>query len=257
MRFNSYINEARYENEGRKTGISLEKAVELVKSNCNKIIKYYNNSNNNRIYRGSTSGEYAYAIVDPEQFERRSRNTLNYYTLIIDNSPYWSAYPKRSKSIVCSTNSTRASNYGGTTYVVFPYDNCKIGICPGSDIWDTKTGIINSWDVDIGFEGINDPLMALGLSDTSWETLEKELRSIKKGTAILYNILIDSFKRSKLNNFLSFLQSRISPKRGFNVVPPGNQLPSTREVWVGGDKCILVAGDKYGANIDEFMGMLQ
>ncbi len=52
-----------------------------------------------------------------------------------------------SKSIVCSTDLGTARGYG-YVYTVFPYDNCKIGICPQTDIWNTTAFISDhiTWD---------------------------------------------------------------------------------------------------------------
>ena len=87
-----------------------------------------------RIYRGMKSTGIAYVgnpgIAEP----RKSANTLNYYTLICDNSPQWAAYPKRSESFICSNSKWTASSYG-EVYVAFPIDGTIIGQCPDSDMW--------------------------------------------------------------------------------------------------------------------------
>jgi len=69
-----------------------------------------------------------FRITDPKKGEpRKSFNTQNYYTLIIDNSSKWKKYPKRSKSIICS------AIFGD--YYVLPIDGSKWGICPYWDFW--------------------------------------------------------------------------------------------------------------------------
>ena len=65
---------------------------------------------------------------------RQSKNTANYYTLWIDNSPEWEQFPKRSRSFICSTSLDYASDFGDT-YLVIPFDDAKIGVCPEHDIW--------------------------------------------------------------------------------------------------------------------------
>jgi hypothetical protein len=59
-----------------------------------------------------------------------SLNTANYYTLIINNDPSWSAFPKR--NVIASTEPRNP--YPGT-YVLLPYDGTKIGVCLSYDIW--------------------------------------------------------------------------------------------------------------------------
>ena len=90
------------------------------------------------VYRGieSINMETAW-FTDPSKSERKSRNTSNFYTLWIDNSKKWSTYPKRSKSLICSTSLSTASEFGdGDSFMVIPFDGAKIGVCPSYDMWD-------------------------------------------------------------------------------------------------------------------------
>lgn len=115
-----------------KKQLTLDAAVEIFKVN-NKTYTDFRKS----IYRGTNAIE-PYYFIRPSQGGRMSAYTSNYYTLIIDNSPEWQAYPKRSKSIICTTDSNYAKNYsesGLEYYFVFPKDGSKIGVCPHGDIW--------------------------------------------------------------------------------------------------------------------------
>jgi len=88
-----------------------------------------------RIYRGITgSAEWPYWIVKPGSAERKSRNTSNFYTGLIDNLPSWKNYPKRSRSIICSTGRGGAASFGNVLDV-FPKNGAKIGICSAEDFW--------------------------------------------------------------------------------------------------------------------------
>lgn len=91
------------------------------------------------IYRGIRAPEDTTApvsLVDPTKRSapRRSANTENYYTLWIDNSSAWSQFPKRSYSLICTTDPAKAQEYGQLRFVV-PLADTAIGICPESDIW--------------------------------------------------------------------------------------------------------------------------
>jgi hypothetical protein len=70
-------------------------------------------------------------LSDPTVGTRVSANTLNYYTWIIDNSPDWKDYPKRSKSLICAS----FSRYDNNEYIVLPFNNPIIGTCPEYDMW--------------------------------------------------------------------------------------------------------------------------
>lgn len=84
------------------------------------------------IYRGvNRKGQIA--LVKPSSHDRVSRNTENYYTLIIDDT--WGNFPKRNKSLICSTSINRAETYG-KSYRIIPLDkDALFGIAPERDIW--------------------------------------------------------------------------------------------------------------------------
>jgi hypothetical protein len=121
----------------RKTrSASIEKESELLKmlsSDYTDAVKAFNNGN--KIFRGTSSTD-DYMITDPSIGTRISANTYNYYTLVIDNSSAWKAYPKRSKSIICTSSPEYADEYG-TIYAVFPINGSKIGVCSDEDFWDS------------------------------------------------------------------------------------------------------------------------
>ena len=116
-----------------KKELSLEEAVEIFKKNNKSYTGY-----RKHIFRG-TRGLFAdFAYVRPSTSERKSANTTNYYTLLMSNLPAWEKYPKRNRSMICSTNFHNAKSYGGehdNLYHVFPKDGAKIGVCPENDIW--------------------------------------------------------------------------------------------------------------------------
>ena len=76
-------------------------------------------------------------ITTPAAVERKSRNTTNYYTVLLDNLPVWQQYPKRSRSLICANTKEHANQYSlpGVPYLILPFNGAKIGVCPESDIW--------------------------------------------------------------------------------------------------------------------------
>jgi hypothetical protein len=91
------------------------------------------------IYRGiySTGGIKLGDVMlfNPKAIDRESANTKNYYTLLFDNSPYRNGFPKRSKSLICSTSYYTAEDFGERVYRVIPFDGAKIGVCNSDDFW--------------------------------------------------------------------------------------------------------------------------
>ena len=126
-RFDAYLLEAE---KSRGKAISEDTARELLQKHCKQSVKALRNGT--RIYRGVNKTD-SFIYIDPKTGIRRSIDKIpNYYTFILSNDKSWSAYPKRSRSLICSTYT--ATGYG-TTYNVLFYDGAKIGIVPHSDIW--------------------------------------------------------------------------------------------------------------------------
>jgi len=116
----------------RTKSMNYKAAEKFIKENCSEILGVYKKSQV-RLWRGVRSdGEYLFG--DSTKRIRKSRNTDNYYTIIMDNSSDWKEYPKRSRSFICTSDSDRSTSYG-TRYLVFPIDGTKIAVCPQSDIW--------------------------------------------------------------------------------------------------------------------------
>jgi hypothetical protein len=104
--------------------------------------------NDHALYRGMKMNNEVAIIAQPSTGERRSENTFNFYTLFIDENKYWEGFPKRSKSLICSTNIERAREYSrkasSSLCVVFPKNGSLIGIVPAEDIWDVGVPFLNT-----------------------------------------------------------------------------------------------------------------
>ncbi|AVH85333.1 hypothetical protein RsoM2USA_405 [Ralstonia phage RsoM2USA] len=86
------------------------------------------------LYRGLPSNE-AFFFVDPKQLSRTEFQS-NLYTLIIDNSEEWENFPKRSESVIATTDFQDTKTYG-TPYYVIPMDGFKLGCCSADEIDDS------------------------------------------------------------------------------------------------------------------------
>jgi len=115
------------------------------KSILNRFCKNFD-WNDAPIYKGMyIDGDFA--LTNPKGQERRSANTPNYYTVIFDNSPYLGEFPKRSQSLICSTDLNTAGTYGDL-YRVIPFDGAKIAVCSSSDFWHGFETNIKYYDLD-------------------------------------------------------------------------------------------------------------
>ena len=117
------------------TELDVAKTVEILNRHCSDsiaLVKY-------PIWRGMSNHLPAELLtLDPSTGKRESQNTSNFYTELLDHSPYMEGWPKRSESIICTSNKNYADDFGGgNLYAIFPYNETKIAICPGHDMWDT------------------------------------------------------------------------------------------------------------------------
>lgn len=235
MKFRQFLN------EGRTQTISREIYDSKIKNYMSNI----------EIYRHINYFDDEYGIVDPSKFERESAYAShNYYTLLFDNLPSWKGWPKRSKSIVCTTSSDQAFNrasFSGAAYEVHPKKGSKIAVCPAEDIW------FSFIDVERNIGNLND------LNRLLYYNLFEENDISTYNEMLDYDITIDELKDnmheedyfSEGFNILFFdikknekiitgyLNRILDPdKNGFKLISSGHNLPDTVEVWIEGE-CLV------------------
>ena len=133
MKFKNYITEFRTadESKSRVKKISEEKAIKLLTTKHKDSLSAYYKDNYLTRYAGRVvNNKFGYANTKTMP-PRLSMNTLNYYTLIINDDPTWKAYPRR--QII---GSAKGDVFGDTWYM-FPENGMKIGVCKYEDIWDS------------------------------------------------------------------------------------------------------------------------
>lgn len=91
-----------------------------------------------RIYRGDKSQEEHLGMFITPGI-RVSQNVSNIYTkLMSELLPSWRKYPRRDKCAVCTNSQDMAYHYSKVyCFSIFPQNGTKIGVCSGSDIWDS------------------------------------------------------------------------------------------------------------------------
>lgn len=255
-------------NEGRSHELDLESAISVAKKNC----KVFINANVTYIYRGMSSiGDFG--LSTPASFTRKSRHTENYYTLMLDNFKSWAAYPKRAKSLICSTSKGKASVYGEELYLVIPFDTANIGLCSENDIWDSfpvveklnlsplaalNSALRESWQDLFGvetkyyavFTSIEDAdfsafSKSMELYDSHKQKIKDMLATDSWDTAHKRRLMA-AYLKSKLP-MMQFLEKILDPKlNGFSVSPYKNfkNVDDGIEVWTD-SPCILVYMDAF------------
>lgn len=110
-------------------------AINYLNANCKTGLEAIKSGQ--MLYRGFEGGTTDFKIIDPSTGERTSRDSNNLYQLMFDASDALADYPKRSKSLICSTNYDVATVYGDV-YAVFPHDDTKVAIAATSDLFSQR-----------------------------------------------------------------------------------------------------------------------
>jgi len=203
-----------------------------------------------KIYRGMRTSEEI-LVSDSTKYERRSRNTANFYTILFDHIlPEWAQYPKRSRSFICSVNEEKARAYGDL-YRVYPIGDPLIGICPKRDIWDCFPFEIS--DLDRLFEplGMNDNLKSMkeGIKklDSNWGSLID--KQMWYGN---YDLIKDFFGSSpeRYSSFTELLRYWFNPKKNHFKCKRLSQL----ENYPSEDEEIWFSGPAYFKNLYHYNG---
>ena len=243
----------RYITESRAQAIDEDKFIDLARKNCSDILKYYSNGSNKRIYRGgSLRSEFGYADVSKFE-ERKSRNTNNYYTLIMNHSKSWKQYPKR--NLICSTDYMYASGYGNKLSLVLPYNGVKIGVCSSDDIWDSFPTLDNLHssveNLNYILSSISEITIGKEIGDSNIQSFKKDLKEFDDKydyKDILHgiknnffeDIIKDTLKLLYKGDMYKLIESLLDPvKNKFKLVKSGDKLPSNREVWMDGKVLFL------------------
>jgi len=244
MKFSKYI----LLTEDHAQPISNNDAENIIRTKCTLVDK-----NNINIYRGTpTHTDYLFGSGEFSK-PRTSANTSNYTTLLIDNSPLWNAYPKRSKSYICTTSETMARQYG-TKYKVYPYDTANIGIAPNDDFWfsfNRLKEVANNHNIsnfndllghiffylynrqqrnDQSFDNIKAACIAV---DKYLENIDYDYSKLPNDFTMREKIIIKSLTHDK-NSMLSVIMNCLAPQlNGFKqaTLSQLTTLPENVEVW--------------------------
>ncbi len=225
--------------------LSLEKTKELYRENCQE-----HGFNNTQIYRG-VSGQPKLYFLNPSRNKRSSPSSDGYYSLIMDNSGFWSGYPKRSKSIICSTSQSYASSFG-TLYLVIPYDNSNFGVCPNDDIWRSFDfsefeEIDDLMNFDNHLNKISEKILNEKLNSTNFNKFKGQI--IEIGRKIVNNkglsstsFLLEKYLNSTADDLLFYIERLLDPeKNGFKTKEYTSKfnLFGNREVWSDGEFLLI------------------
>lgn len=220
-----------------------------IKNECSEIL-----SKSATIYRGiETKGSDVLFFDGKSKTPRKSANTYNFTTLLMDNLPSWSKFPKRSESLICSTTSFQASGYG-FTYRVLPVNGAKIGVCDRFDMWMsfqelTKYGLrVNHFNEQLYdlYEFVMDDV----LDDTNFNKFRNQINNLsEKLPTIDLDSLPYSVEELKMvflpknigNDLFTVMTEIFNPKTNdFKLRKTSNfNVDGNQEVWTNGPAYLI------------------
>jgi hypothetical protein len=258
MRLTQYLTEfqdTESQTKSRVKKIDKTKAQDLLKSKCKKaVVDFLTHGVHIQRYANDARNS-EYGFLDSSNLPPRlSRNSQNYYTLIINDDPSWKGYPKR--QIIGTIRKNNMETSSGLWHI-FPFDGVKVGIVPGDDIWDSFSNLRS--EVGIMARRYNEFIsMMLNYGNTNNNrTFDKRLAEFKQACKntdqwIADNDGIENIVKEKFLNLIGeeslnsyngdYYKSILhyyNPK-GFNVSTPGSMTGKDgSEVWLDGPAVYL------------------
>jgi len=238
MRAKEFITEAEIR-PYRSKALTIAQVVKELRKYCSESISMVHEPL--KIWRGMQDDRASVLRIDTSVGKRKSENTSNHYTELMDHSPLYAGWPKRSKSLICTTDVNYAADFG-TPYAIFPYNGMKIAVCPTYDLWQLRVDSagFHSYE-NLTPNQLNRYLNnMLDLPDSYTGMLARVKKSDypsildRKGISLLPEQLIPA------------LQQALSPNSlGLRLVPVAefvSTIPSRKEVWMSG-KVIAIRYD--------------
>lgn len=257
MRFYEFLNEnitaggqERVYSSPRSRSIDIDKAFDIISKKCGKISYYYTKEQNPFIYRAVEHSTEHYLYTDPSKGKKRlSANTYNFMTLLLDNLPSWSNFPKRSESLICTTDKDEAEVRSGGTYLVFPFNNAKIAECPEDDIWNSFDDPLGDNSVDTFNQEILWAFESNGIDidkaekdfETFIEAIRKSMFDFNKNDIPLLRNIIGVTNEKEIINYFD---KHLNPKDNeFNLISPGKKLRKNVECWTDSESILVNVND--------------
>ena len=212
---------------------------------CSDIINTYRKQEK-FYYRGISNLNYVFGFVQPSKFTRTSAYaTYNAYTLVIDNSGLFKGYPKRSKSIVMTTNYNDARGRArGVPYMIFPVNGANIGVCSFIDIWYSFPALFKRFYLDnlnsfnIFMENLNSYIGKGQYNLEDWKSLKKLLSLVPEEE--YFEKYTNDWKFNDKEKLWDQIIPYFDPKlNGFQKLNPKSKVPSNKECWTDAD-CYLL-----------------
>lgn len=164
--------------ESRAYELTEEDFINLLNENCKDFVK------TPMLLQRNKKGGPKFSCINPKTNIRTAMLSngssagvrSNHNTLLMDNLPSWSKFPKRSQSIIGLTTTDRSSLFGDEKFFVIPFDGAKFGVCPAKDLWGVGCDKFDtSYSMTFDYN-LSNMLIELNVSDNSYDNMMNDLQ---------------------------------------------------------------------------------
>lgn len=238
----------------------LKALADIVRKNCK-----FKTDGSPYIWRG-TRTPVKPSVLNPGSGTRASQNTSNFYTILFDEAPANSKFPKRSESFICTTEYSTARAYSrareDSLLAIYPLDSVVASVNK-SDIWRVRFTLKRLQHTD-SLPAVNSMLEDVLGGDTSVSSTQDIVKAIRsRPPAQVRNAVMEhdfggissTARNATDEEFVDMLIADIQDSYVFedlgmslesvDDVPPGS------EVWFSG-KCVAIPESR----LDEFKSLL-
>lgn len=177
---------------------SKEIALHNIKTNYSNAIELFKSEK--KIYRGYKGRNVNFLTVDPTIRYKPSKETNNLYVAIMESTPNYRGFPRRSRSIIFSTKQYTASTYGDV-YFVFLENDAISAISNDRDFW----GGMHHMEDETGINGVDSVMIAIRRLVEYHPTFDKTLLENNEYTDQNIELFFEEMKKIDEPYLLSIL----------------------------------------------------
>jgi len=186
------------------------------------------------LQRSKTSEGPIFSYINPKAYDRAPLKKSDrftdgvesrHHTLLMDNLPSWSKFPKRSQSVIGLTSADQRIIFGTHRYLIIPFDGATFGVAPSADLWACQIHVTDQRplveDLTLSFNDKFSEIMVVNkISDASYSEMMSDLQAqyylwLKDSFSAFRSVSSDILKINKL--FKKFKEKGVkNVEDGFN-----------------------------------------
>lgn len=215
--------------ESRTSELTEEEFRKILHEKCKDFVKAPK-----LLQRSKSSEGPIFSYINPKSFDRSPLKKSDrftdgvesrHHTLLMDNLPSWSKFPKRSQSVIGLTSADQRVIFGSHRYLIIPFDEANFGVAPSADLWACQVHVTDQRplmeDLALSFNDKFSEIMVVNkISDDSYSEMMSDLQTqydvwLKDSLSAFKSVSSEILKINKL--FKKFKEKGVkNVEDGFN-----------------------------------------